>query len=228
MNARMDTGEEKEQTCFGVTRVDVVGMRGASCGAEVTTWVVAGLLCFTGDALLIRGCGRTDFQEGSSPTLYKSVHEQILSLPDSCLLYPGHDYKGMSCSTVGEEKKLNPRLSKSLEEFVHIMANLNLPPPAQLEKALPANLADGGEGSDPLQKLVFRQLFEKTSSTYTYILGDADSKEAVLIDPVVETADRDATSLKELGLTLKYALNTHCHAGERGDTVQNISLSNPD
>jgi sulfur dioxygenase len=100
-------------------------------------------MCFTGDALLIRGCGRTDFQQGDSKVLYESVHSQIFSLQDSCLLFPAHDYKGLSCTTVGEEKAFNPRLSKSLDEFVAIMAALNLPKPAQIEAALPANLADG-------------------------------------------------------------------------------------
>src|SRR5512145_2698493 len=64
----------------------------------------------TGDTLLIRGCGRTDFQQGSAETLYRSVHEQIFSLPDSCLLYPGHDYRGLTVTSVGEEKLFNPRL----------------------------------------------------------------------------------------------------------------------
>lgn len=86
-------------------------------------------LAFTGDALLIRGCGRTDFQEGNPETLYRSVHEQILSLPENYTIYPAHDYKGFSATSVGEEKKYNPRLSKTLDEFVVIMDNLNLPYP---------------------------------------------------------------------------------------------------
>jgi sulfur dioxygenase len=77
---------------------------------------------FTGDAVLIRGCGRTDFQGGNSAELYRSVHAKILSLPDETIVFPAHDCKGLCCSTVGEEKRLNPRLNKTLEEFIQIMA----------------------------------------------------------------------------------------------------------
>ncbi|XP_073945841.1 persulfide dioxygenase ETHE1, mitochondrial isoform X2 [Choristoneura fumiferana] len=100
-------------------------------------------IAFTGDTLLIRGCGRTDFQEGSSETLYKSVHERIFTLPDHYTLYPAHDYKGQTATTVGEEKKYNPRLTKSLDEFVKIMDNLNLPYPKMIDKAIPANRVCG-------------------------------------------------------------------------------------
>jgi sulfur dioxygenase len=102
-------------------------------------------MAFTGDALLIRGCGRTDFQQGDSRTLYASVHEKIFSLPDATLIYPGHDYKGRSCSSVGEEKEHNPRLGKgkTLDEFVDIMAKLQLAPPKQIAVAVPANLHCG-------------------------------------------------------------------------------------
>lgn len=100
-------------------------------------------MCFTGDALLIRGCGRTDFQGGSSGTLYESVHSQIFSLPDSCAVYPAHDYKGRTVSCVGEEKRLNPRLSKPKEEFVEIMANLKLSMPKKLNEAVPFNMVCG-------------------------------------------------------------------------------------
>ncbi|KAM3960259.1 persulfide dioxygenase ETHE1, mitochondrial isoform 2-T2 [Aphomia sociella] len=100
-------------------------------------------IAFTGDTLLIRGCGRTDFQEGSSEALYKSVHQKIFTLPDHYTLYPAHDYKGLTATTVGEEKKYNPRLTKSMEDFVGIMNNLNLPYPKMIDKALPANRVCG-------------------------------------------------------------------------------------
>ncbi|XP_061098211.1 persulfide dioxygenase ETHE1, mitochondrial [Conger conger] len=100
-------------------------------------------MAFTGDALLIRGCGRTDFQQGCSKRLYESVHQKIFTLPAHCLIYPAHDYKGQTVSSVAEEKKFNPRLTKPLEEFVTIMANLNLPKPAQIDIAVPANLVCG-------------------------------------------------------------------------------------
>lgn len=100
-------------------------------------------LVFTGDALLIRGCGRTDFQEGSSSVLYESVHKKLFTLPNDTTVYPAHDYNGVMSSTIGEEKLYNPRLTKSLEEFVKIMNDLNLPYPKQIDKALPANKACG-------------------------------------------------------------------------------------
>lgn len=98
---------------------------------------------FTGDCLLIRGCGRTDFQEGSSERLYNSVHSKLFTLPDETLVYPAHDYKGRTCSSIGEEKVHNPRLTRPLEEFERIMAELNLPPPKKLNEAVPANLVCG-------------------------------------------------------------------------------------
>jgi glyoxylase-like metal-dependent hydrolase (beta-lactamase superfamily II)/rhodanese-related sulfurtransferase len=102
-------------------------------------------MAFTGDALLIRGCGRTDFQQGDARRLYASVREKILSLPDATCLYPGHDYKGRLVTTVAEEKRFNPRLgdAKSLEEFVELMGQLSLAYPKRMDEALPANMASG-------------------------------------------------------------------------------------
>ncbi|WAR04453.1 ETHE1-like protein [Mya arenaria] len=89
-------------------------------------------IAFTGDAMLIRGCGRTDFQEGNSGVLYDSVHGKIFTLPPEFNLYPAHDYTGQTVTTVAEEKQMNPRLSKPKEEFVKIMENLKLPYPSQI------------------------------------------------------------------------------------------------
>lgn len=99
----------------------------------------------TGDALLIDGCGRTDFQGGSSSALYKSVKEKIFTLADDALIYPGHDYNNRHVSTVAQERERNPRLGggKSEDEFVGIMAALNLAPPKKLDVAVPANLHCG-------------------------------------------------------------------------------------
>ena len=99
-------------------------------------------MAFTGDALLIRGSGRTDFQQGDARTLYQSVHEKIFSLPASCLLYPGHDYKGRTVTSVEEETRLNPRLGggKTVAEFVEIMGKLQLAYPKKIDVAVPANL----------------------------------------------------------------------------------------
>src|SRR5258706_8758868 len=102
-------------------------------------------MAFTGDTLLIRGCGRTDFQDGDPRTLYRSVREQIFSLPDDCILYPGHDYRGLTMTSVGEEKLYNPRLAESVGEgdFVGYMKHLGLAHPKQMAIAVPANLKCG-------------------------------------------------------------------------------------
>lgn len=100
---------------------------------------------FTGDALLIEGCGRTDFQNGSADTLYRSVNDKIFTLPNETLIYPAHDYKERFVSSVGQEKKKNPRLgnNKTLEEFREIMANLNLPYPKFIDYAVSGNRSCG-------------------------------------------------------------------------------------
>jgi len=100
-------------------------------------------MVFTGDTMLIRGCGRTDFQQGSSERLYQSVHSKLFTLDESTLVYPGHDYKGRTVSSIGEEKKYNPRLTKSEPEFTKLMSELNLPYPKKIDVALPANLQCG-------------------------------------------------------------------------------------
>jgi len=105
---------------------------------------------FSGDCLLIRGCGRTDFQQGSSRTLYASVHQQLFTLPASCLIYPGHDYNGLTVTSVEEERRYNPRLGGEVSEgdFAGHMRNLNLPHPKKLDIAVPANLRCGRPEGD--------------------------------------------------------------------------------
>jgi glyoxylase-like metal-dependent hydrolase (beta-lactamase superfamily II) len=100
---------------------------------------------FTGDALMIDGCGRTDFQNGDPAMLYRSVTEKIFTLPDDALVFPGHDYQQRRVSTVAQERDRNPRLGggKSVDEFVAIMNGLNLPRPKKMDVAVPANLACG-------------------------------------------------------------------------------------
>jgi len=99
------------------------------------------LAVFTGDALLIDGCGRTDFQSGDATTLYESIHRKLFNLPDETTVYPAHDYQNRRISSVGQEKARNPRLGggKSLEEFVGIMGNLKLAYPSKVDLAVPAN-----------------------------------------------------------------------------------------
>ena len=102
-------------------------------------------MAFTGDCLMIRGAGRTDFQEGDEHEMWRSIREQIFSLPDDCLIYPGHDYFGRTVSTVLEEKNFNPRIGGDAreEDFVGYMENLGLPHPKLIDIAVPANMKSG-------------------------------------------------------------------------------------
>ncbi len=98
-------------------------------------------MVFTGDALLIDACGRTDFQSGDAAALYRSIHDKLFSLPDDTLVYPAHDYEGRFISTIAQEKKRNPRLSggKSEAEFVALMNGLDLSYPRKIDFAVPGN-----------------------------------------------------------------------------------------
>jgi glyoxylase-like metal-dependent hydrolase (beta-lactamase superfamily II)/rhodanese-related sulfurtransferase len=102
-------------------------------------------MAFTGDCLMVRGSGRTDFQQGDAAAMYRSVHQQIFTLPESCLLYPAHDYRGLTVTSVGEERRFNPRLGGETGEadFTGYMKNLRLAHPKKLDVAVPANLRCG-------------------------------------------------------------------------------------
>ena len=104
-----------------------------------------GAMAFTGDCLLVRGCGRTDFQQGNPHTMWRSLHEQIFTLPETCLLYPAHDYRGLTVTSVAEEKQFNPRFggTRCEDDFVGYMNALGLPHPKQIDIAVPANLKCG-------------------------------------------------------------------------------------
>lgn len=99
---------------------------------------------FTGDTLLINGCGRTDFQSGDSGALYDSITNKLFSLPDDTIVYPGHDYHGKTCSTIGHERFINARVAgKSRDAFIALMDDLHLPKPEMIDTAVPANLRLG-------------------------------------------------------------------------------------
>jgi sulfur dioxygenase len=138
-DVKVDPGDE---LVFGRFKLEVRATPGHTDGC-VTYVLTDHTAAFTGDALLIRGCGRTDFQQGDPRKLYKSVWGQIFSLPPSCVLYPGHDYKGRFCTTVEEETKHNLRLTKTEDEFVDIMEKLGLPNPKYIDVAVPANMVCG-------------------------------------------------------------------------------------
>ena len=130
---------------FGSQCIDAVHTPGHTEGSMCFLWRSGPQLhVFSGDTLLIGGCGRTDFQSGSAVALYRSITQQLFTLPDATLVWPGHDYQGRTSSTIGAEKTHNPRLAgKSQEEFVALMNNLNLPKPKRLEEAVPANQTSG-------------------------------------------------------------------------------------
>ncbi|MBW7972223.1 MBL fold metallo-hydrolase [Bradyrhizobium sp. BR 10289] len=159
-------GELRDRThCMTVmgdqTKADVVAMRVAD-GDKVTIEGLSldvmytpghtddsysylmGDRVFTGDTLLIRGTGRTDFQNGSSRAQYDSIFNRLLKLPDETMVFPAHDYKGDTVSTIGEEKRYNPRLQvRSVDEYIELMSNLKLPNPKMMDVAVPANMRVG-------------------------------------------------------------------------------------
>jgi len=130
---------------------DRVGIEGLSLEALYTpghtddsySYIMADRV-FTGDTLLIRGTGRTDFQNGDPRAQYDSLFGRLLKLPDETMVYPAHDYKGDTVSTIGEEKAFNPRLQvKSVDDYVELMSNLHLPNPKMMDVAVPANMRIG-------------------------------------------------------------------------------------
>jgi sulfur dioxygenase len=140
---------EGDSVAFGRRQLQVRATPGHTDGC--LTYVLDDeCMAFTGDALLIRGCGRTDFQHGSAAKLYRSVHTQILCLPAHCLLYPGHDYKGLTVTSVEEERQFNPRFGgdSSEADFTGYMDHLGLPHPKLIDIALPANLRCGRPEGD--------------------------------------------------------------------------------
>lgn len=133
--------EDGDIVQFGAEHVRAIATPGHTPGSTCYLWRDRLL---TGDTLLIGGCGRTDFQGGSAAQLYDSIMSKLFVLPDDTLVYPGHDYKGRHVSTIAEEKLTNPRLNgKSRDEFIQIMNALQLPPPKQMQTAVPANLTGG-------------------------------------------------------------------------------------
>jgi sulfur dioxygenase len=136
--------KDGEKLYFGDRFVTVVNTPGHTNGC-ISLVLDDKSMVFTGDALFVRGCGRTDFQQGNSKSLFESITKLYKMLPDHCLVYPGHDYNGHMCSTIEEEKEYNPRLNakQTLDGFVNIMQNLKLAPPKKIKESVPANLYGG-------------------------------------------------------------------------------------
>jgi glyoxylase-like metal-dependent hydrolase (beta-lactamase superfamily II)/rhodanese-related sulfurtransferase len=147
---RLDHGD---RVTFGERHLEVRATPGHTDGC-VTYVIDNHSMAFTGDCLLIRGAGRCDFQQGNAGTLYRSITEQIFTLPDDSLIFPGHDYSGRTMSSVGEERAHNPRIGGGADErdFVGFMENLNLPHPKQIDVAVPANLRCGKPPDEKLPR----------------------------------------------------------------------------
>jgi glyoxylase-like metal-dependent hydrolase (beta-lactamase superfamily II)/rhodanese-related sulfurtransferase len=184
---------------------------------------------FTGDTLLIRGTGRTDFQNGDPRMQYESIFGRLLKLPEATLVYPAHDYKGDTVSTIGEEKAFNPRLQvKSVDEYVALMNSLNLPNPKMMDVAIPANMKVGY-----LQEEIAARGWAFTAQKALGLLGQAD---VALIDlrektererhgvipgslhvpyPSLQESIRSGGMLHELAKSTSKRIVFYCAFGER-------------
>lgn len=129
--------KDNDVITFGSETIQVIATPGHTAGSVSFLWKDR---IFTGDSLMINGCGRTDFQSGDAGLLYDCISTRLFTLADETLVYPGHDYNGRRVSSIAQEKLINPRLAnKTKEAFIHIMDNLNLPKPKLMDIAVPAN-----------------------------------------------------------------------------------------
>ena len=173
---------DRDTLTFGSETVLALHTPGHTAGSMCFVWRTH---VFTGDTLLINGCGRTDFQSGSATAMYHSLTQVLFALPEGTTVWPGHDYQGRSCSSIGQEKASNVRVAgKTLAEFTAIMEALHLPRPARMDEAVPANLHLGLRHDAPLA----HALLERHADGYA---GDVSVElacqwwqagEAVLVD----------------------------------------------
>lgn len=169
---------DRETLAVGSTRIEAISTPGHT-NSHMAYWVNQTHL-LTGDALLIRGCGQTDLQSGDAGTLYDTVTQRLLTLPDETLVYPAHDYQGRTVSTIGEEKRLNPRfVDRSREQFIILMSHLGLSYPKKMNEAVPANEYCGdfipelnSETDLSLKMDLDHEKVEQTLSTNTEIYED--------------------------------------------------------
>lgn len=171
-----------DEISFGSFALKVIATPGHTDGC-VSYLLNDQSMVFTGDTLLIRGCGRTDFQQGSANKLYHSIKELLFALPDDCIVFPAHDYAGRTSSTIGEEKRHNPRIGGQANEtdFVGFMENMNLPHPKQLDIAVPANLKAGKPDDDELPRT---PRWAPVTTTYSGVLEVAPEWVAANLDGV--------------------------------------------
>ena len=199
---------------------------------------------FTGDTLLIRGTGRTDFQNGSASDQYHSLFDKLLKLPDETLVFPAHDYKGDTVSSIGEEKTCNPRLQvKSEAEYVDLMNSLNLPNPKMMDVAVPANLKMGLSQDEVEARgwsLSCEDAIARLGSPDVVLVDLRDQKErdrngvipgSVHVPyPNVDASVKPGGLLHELAVATNKRLVFYCAFGERSamavQTAQEVGLQN--
>lgn len=213
--------EDGQELLLGDKTIKVIATPGHT--NTCLTYAFEGMI-FTGDALLIRSCGRTDFQQGDSAKLYNSVKEILFKLPDETLVYPGHDYRGQTSSTIGAEKKHNARLNEriSLEEFKKIMSELKLANPKKIHEAVPANLACGKpKDARTLHPQVVDGTPEITVEDLLNHLDAAKNKKIKLID--VRRPDEFNNELGHIDgaelITLGPDLTAFLEKGDRADEI---------
>jgi len=184
-------------------------------------------MVFTGDALFIRGCGRTDFQQGNAELLYNNIHQKLFSLPDATLVYPGHDYNGRTWSTIAEEKQYNSRLKLGIskQKFIETMNNLNLALPKKINEAVPANIECGINFTADryiLKEFSIDQLYQAwLQKKSKELIIDNRTKEEFETGHVpgsrnipLGTEDQHIDILQEFELVYIY-----CHSGRRAQTA---------
>lgn len=211
---------------------DQIGVTGISLTALSTPGHTNGCMCFlpenkscvfTGDTLLIRGCGRSDFQEGSAHTLFQSITSILFSLPDDCIVYPGHDYIGRLQSTIGEEKQFNARAGGGANErdFVEYMHAMVLPHPKRLEEAVPANLRSGcpEDGKLPHES-------DWSEARYTYA-GVPEVDRNWLEQHMADITLLDVRQLDELEAESELACELHIPLAELSDRVGEVPSGKP-
>tara|TARA_B110001454_G_C12723306_1_gene436443 strand:- start:48061 stop:49494 length:1434 start_codon:yes stop_codon:yes gene_type:complete len=213
--------EDGQELLLGDKTIKVIATPGHT--NTCLTYAFEGLI-FTGDALLIRSCGRTDFQQGDSAKLYHSVREKLFKLPEDTKIYPGHDYRGHTSSTVGIEKKHNARLNEkiSLDDFKKIMSELKLANPKKIHEAVPANLACGKpKDARTLHPQVVDGTPEITVEDLLTHLSDVKNKKIRLID--VRRPDEYNNELGHIEgaelITLGADLTAFLEKGDRSEEI---------
>jgi sulfur dioxygenase len=225
IDVELNDGDELK---IGAHRIKAISTPGHTQGCM--SFYVEGMV-FTGDCLLIRGCGRTDFQQGSSENLYHSITQKLFMLPDETIVYPGHDYKGKTSSTIAEEKQWNQ--NKSLDDFLQIMSNLNLDLPKKINEAVPANTHCGINFNpdayihNDFSMTALYNVWQQQEHPSNLLIVDNRSQEEYSAGHVPHSQNipfgTESQHLKELeGFKHIYI---YCHSGRRSQTaLTNLSI----